>query len=73
MCRGSGGGRGVSEAAVAGGFRADGGLSATTVRGIWGDLEDRMIQHPGIRWHRAQIVSTVEDGGPFDFSLPPPP
>lgn len=43
------------------------GLSGTTVRGIRGDLEDRMIRHPGIRWHRARVVSTVWDPGP-----PPP-
>lgn len=63
------------------GRRAQGkqGLSGTTVRGIWGDLEDRMIRHPGIRWHRAQIVSTIWDRGcTRDFPsplypLPPPP
>lgn len=43
------------------GRRAQGkrGLSGTTVRGIWGDLEDRMIQHPGIRWHRADCVNNL--------------
>lgn len=37
----------------------NGGLSGTTVRGICGDLEDRMIPHPGIRWHRADCVNSL--------------
>lgn len=47
------------------------GLSGTTVCGIWGDLEDRMIQHPGNRWHRVHIVSTIWDiGCTRDFPFP---
>lgn len=60
-----------SEASTAG-VQGKQGLSGTNVRGIWGDLEDRMSRHPGIRWHRAQIVSTVgENGRARDFPFPP--
>lgn len=55
------------------GWQAQGkqGLSGTTVHGIWRDLEDRMIRHPGIRWHRVQIVSTTWDRG-FTHDFPSP-
>lgn len=38
------------------------GLSGTTVPGICRDLGDRMIPHPGIRWHRVDCVNSLGAG-----------
>lgn len=66
LCEGKsrGRGRGRSGEVVWGrrGRRVPGwtrGLSGTTVPGICGDLGDRMIPHPGIRWHRADCVNSL--------------
>lgn len=50
-----------SEASGAGGTRVNRASRGPLFRRIWGDLENRMIQHPGIRRQSVQIVSTVSD------------
>lgn len=47
-----------SEAAVAGEPRVNRASQGPLSEGF-GDLEDRMIQHPGIRWHRADCVNNL--------------